>query len=148
MNRTLAKSAYHAFAAPFALGLILFSIIAFLFFQHSNGLGGLLISFLLVPALIGLPWALFTCIVSFLLAFLLSLSRPERLLHAVLIGISTALSIASAGMYILLQEQKNCDSICLGLDQAVVGQIPLYVVIVLFLTAIGGVQGSIIHRLE
>lgn len=148
MNRPLIKSAYHAFAAPFALGLILFSLVAFMFSQHSNGISGFLISFLVVPALIGLPWALFTFSVSLLLALLFSFWRPGRLLYSVTTGTGSACTIASVGMYALLREQKNCDSICLGLEQTIIGPIPLYVLIVIFLAAIGGVQGSIIHRLE
>ena len=148
MSHPLLRSAYHAFAAPFALGLILFSVLAFVFSQYSNGIGGLIVSFIIIPAVIGLPWGLFTFLVSFIIAFIFSVWKPSKVAHAVMVGTSIALLIASLGMILVLREQENCDSVCLGLDQPILGLIPLYVLIVVFLAAIGGVQGSIIHRLE
>jgi hypothetical protein len=113
----------------------------------ASGPSDFILSFLLVPAILGIPWGGYNLLSAVVIRAALNWLRPQKLTWFLIIGFSCSLALATTGMYLVLQEQKNCDSVCLGLEREVLGVMPLYVVAVALLSSVGVVQALVYKQL-
>jgi hypothetical protein len=141
------SSSLYAFLAPFVGGLVVLSLAFFVLAPYASGPGDFIMSFLLVPAIVGIPWGVYNLLSAAVIRAALNWLRPQKLRWFLIIGFACSLVLATAGVYLILQEQKDCDRVCLGLEQKVLGTMPLYAVTVALLSFVGVVQAFVYKRL-
>ncbi|MEE3717113.1 hypothetical protein V2H45_10185 [Tumidithrix elongata RA019] len=107
--------------------------------------GGLLVGFFIMG---GIPWLFFNIGMAILISWTLRLLRNTTFGVRIVSGGILWTAIAVFLMKLLLQQQKQCDNFCLGLENMMQGSIamPAYVGILIILGVLGVLQGSLLWR--
>ena len=135
-----------AFLVFFVGGLLLAALLTFLFIAPYAILGNsLAINLVFVPGFIAILWGLYNLLLLLVIRSAFSINSRWCSKFYPLVGLACGLVLSSLSMSYLLQEQKNCDSICLGLE-IMIGRIPLWLIIAVFLSLVGVLQATLYER--
>ena len=135
-----------AFLVPFVLGLLLVALSTFFFIApYAISGNSLAITLVIVPGFIAIPWGLYNLLLLLVIRSAFAINSRYCSKFYPLVGLACGLVLSSVTMYYLLQEQKNCDSICLGLE-IMIGRIPLWLIIAVFLSLVGVLQATLYER--
>lgn len=137
-----------AFLVSFVGGLWLAALLAFFFIapgRNRSVISRLVISLVLVPSFIAVPWGVYNLLLLLAIRSAFAINRRWCSRRYPFVGLACGLVLSSASMHFLLQEEKNCDSICLGLD-IIIGGIPLWRLIAVVLSLVGVLQATLYER--
>ena len=135
-----------AFLVSFVLGLLLVALSTFFFIApYAISGNSLAITLVIVPGFIAIPWGLYNLFLLLVIRSAFAINSRWCSKFYPLVGLACGLVLSSLSMSYLLQEQKNSDSIYLGLE-IMIGRIPLWVIIAVFLSLVGVLQATLYKR--
>lgn len=131
------------FLVSFVGGLWLAALLAFFFIPPEGN--RLVISLVLVPSFIAVPWGVYNLLLVLAIRSAFAINSRWCSRWYPFVGLACGLVLSSASMHFLLQEEKNCDNFCLGLG-IMIGGIPLWRLIAVVLSVVGVLQATLYER--
>lgn len=104
---------------------------------------GLVFSFIWLG---GIPWLLFNFFTAIAISWILRLLKRTHVAIRISSGAIVWMGISIPLMRLLLQQQKQCDTLCFGLENLSIASIPAYALILISFFFLGCFQGSLLWR--
>ncbi|MDD5216746.1 MAG: hypothetical protein PHN49_02030 [Candidatus Omnitrophica bacterium] len=135
----IVRCGLRAFWIPFGSGLFVFSAVYFWMTPLKN-LPDSGREFFAVISLMALPWGAYTFFSSLLIGLTYYSTRAIKPPVRWIAVSADAWILAALAVALLLKEQQNCDSVCLGLNEKIFGTVPCFAALFAGLGFIGLVQ--------